>query len=304
MVLDALSWVLTQMYLGLAGAVHVVVNAATFFDFADKTNVMRVIYYGASVELFFFLFDVVLIVWIIGWFHRGFLWAVVRGMERSANTIGRIAAWAGLLLVLQQIMVIFLQSIFRLGEISVGPFGVGLTESVGWWGDSLKLWNAVVVCLCCAYTFVQGSHVRVDLVYANVGHRAKRMIDMLGSVLFMVPVLTLTWFYAWFFLWRHLITPKVNATDKLDSMMAKAALFRWNVETIGFSPNGFDGYILFKVLLLAFCAMMLMQAVTVFYRAFLELVEGEASAGKYLDADDPEDAQARRKTDQHQGQGA
>jgi hypothetical protein len=41
-------------------------------------------------------------------------------------------------------------------------------------GRGLKFWNAMVVCLCVSYTFVQGGHVRVDLVYSAVKHRTKR----------------------------------------------------------------------------------------------------------------------------------
>jgi hypothetical protein len=33
----------------------------------------------------------------------------------------------------------------------------------------------MVVCLCVSYTFVQGGHVRVDLVYSAVKHRTKRV---------------------------------------------------------------------------------------------------------------------------------
>ena len=188
-------------------------------------------------------------------------------------------------MVLQQIMVVFLQSIFRVADISVGPFGLDLTMPLGWYADGLKFHNAIVVTLCCAYTFVQGGHVRVDLVYASVSHSTKRVIDMFGCIFFMLPAMLITWFYAWFFLWRHLITPKVSAADPLDRMLMKARAVRWNVETTGFSPNGFNGYFLFKVLLVAFCLLMILQSVAFFFRSYLEWREGEDSAGKYLNKD-------------------
>ena len=44
---------------------------------------------------------------------------------------------------------------------------------------------------------------------------------------------------------------------------------RWNVETIGFSPNGFTAYFLFKVLLVTFTALMIfIHAVAFFYRSY------------------------------------
>ena len=143
----------------------------------------------------------------------------------------------------------------------------------------------MVVALCCTYTFVQGGHVRVDLIYSAVSHRTKRLIDMVGSVLFMLPTAIIIWMYGWYFMWRHLITPKPSASDALDRLLLKARAVRWNVETIGFSPNGFNAYFLFKILLVAFAGMVFIHAVAFFYRSYLEYVEGEESAGKNIDKD-------------------
>jgi hypothetical protein len=68
-------------------------------------------------------------------------------------------------------------------------------------------------------------------------------------------------------------------------MMRKARIVKWNVETIGFSPNGFNGYFLFKILMLCFVALVMLQAVAFFYRSYLERREGEGSIGKYMDRD-------------------
>ena len=263
-----------------------------------KQSVMRLVYYGASAELFFVLFVAFLGLTVMGWASRRFLWGVVRGMEAGLNWLGRIAAWAGLVMVLQQTMIIFLQRIFRVSEISIGPFGSAFTRSLSWYSEELKLYNAMIVCLCVGWTFVQGGHVRVDLVYSAVGHRTKRAIDMAGSLVFMLPALALIWLYAWYFFWRSMITPATSASDGLERLLAKARAVRWNVETIGFSPNGFDAYFLFKVLILLFTATATLQAFAFFWRSWLEWREGEASAGRYLDrdwlgtGDEPTDARA------------
>jgi TRAP-type mannitol/chloroaromatic compound transport system permease small subunit len=47
----------------------------------------------------------------------------VRGLETMANVIGRTAAWAGLMMVLIQVMIVFLQRIFRVAAIELGPMG-------------------------------------------------------------------------------------------------------------------------------------------------------------------------------------
>lgn len=192
-------------------------------------------------------------------------------------------------MVLQQIMIIFLQRIFRVADITIGPFGYVFTKDLSWFAEELKLYNALIVALCASYTFVQGGHVRVDLFYARMSFRGKRIVDMFGSIFFILPVMTLTWMFGWFFMWRHLVVPKIAATDALDSVLRKSKLFKWNVETIGFSPNGFDGYFLFKILLVAFAGMMFLQGIAFFYRSLLEMIEGPASEGKYQDKDNLED---------------
>ena len=79
----------------------------------------------------------------------------------------------------------------------------------------------------------------------------------------------------------------------------KSRALRWNVETIGFSPNGFNAYFLFKVLLVAFAGMVFLQAVAFFYRSYLEWVEGPESEGKYLDKDKLGDADAELVAEIH-----
>lgn len=268
-----------------------IINAPMWLDWLtwentleDKQSLMRFVYYGGSVEFFFVLATLILGMTIYGMINNKFMWSVVRVLEGFANTVGRFFAWAGLLMVLQQIMIVFLQRIFTRPDISIG-FGIPLQFDISWFAEELKLYNALVICMCVTYAFVQGSHVRVDLVYAAVKFRTKKMIDMFGSLFFMVPSAVLTWMYGWYFLWRHLIVPNPSASDSLDRLVNKARALRWNVETIGFSPNGFTGYFLFKVLLVTFTAMVFIHAIAFFYRSFLEWKEGEESENKYLDKD-------------------
>ena len=80
-------------------------------------------------------------------------------------------------------------------------------------------------------------------------------------------------------------TPKPSASDTLDRLLLKARALRWNVETIGFSPNGFDAYFLFKILLVAYAGLVFLHGIAFFYRSLLEWIEGPESADKYLDRD-------------------
>jgi TRAP-type mannitol/chloroaromatic compound transport system permease small subunit len=284
--IDFVVWVLQNIALAPYHLFVAITNPGAWLNWSNPEAVMRFIYYGASVEFFFVVFTTVLVITALGMaWKRDILWGGVRILEGIGNAVGRAAAWAGLAMVLIQVMIVFLQRIFRVAQIELGPMGTAVAMDLSWWAEGLKFWNAMVVCLCVSYTFIQGGHVRVDLFYSNVKYRTKRIIDMVGCVIFMVPAIVVTYLYAWFFMWRHLMTPAVTSTGDLDRMLMQSRIFRWNVETIGFSPNGFNAYFLFKVLIVLFCVLVFLQAVAFFWRSYLEWVEGEESAGKYLDKD-------------------
>jgi TRAP-type mannitol/chloroaromatic compound transport system permease small subunit len=303
--LEGISWVAQNIGLAFVNFFSAIVQPGLWLDWSNREALARFIYYGGSVEFFFVVFTAFLILTAIGLWRSGFMWGMVRGLEGMANGLGRFVAWFGLIMVLQQIVIIFLQRVFRVATIEFGPFapfgypllpGPSFIRDLSWWSEELKLYNAMIVCLCVTYTFVQGGHVRVDLLYSNVRFRTKKIIDMLGSVFFMMPAAVLTWLFAWFFMWRSLITPKVSASDKLEQLILKSKLIKWNVETIAFSPNGFDAYFLFKLLMVAFCGLVFLQAWAFLWRSILEFREGERAAGRFVDRDAPGDSTSELQT--------
>ncbi|MEO1796559.1 MAG: TRAP transporter small permease subunit [Pseudomonadota bacterium] len=297
--MEALSWFATNLALGFYNVFYAITHPMSWLNWGDPKAVMRFIYYGGSVELFFSIFAIFLVVTAIGFWKNAFMWGVVRGLEGFANTVGRLAAWAGLLMVLQQVVIVVIQRIFLEAQIAFG-FGVQFSKDISWYAEELKLYNAMIVCLCCAYTFVQGGHVRVDLIYSAVSYRTKRIIDMAGSLCLMMPFAVLAWMYSWYFMWRHLVNPPVSASDTLQRLVdGKSRAFRWSVETIGFSPNGFNAYFLFKVLLVVLVGMIFLQAVAFFYRSYLEYKEGEGAEGKFLDKDKLGDEEAELAAEIH-----
>lgn len=294
--LEGIGWFLSNIGMAFVNLFTAIANPGLWLDWSNRESLARFIYYGASVEFFFVVFTLFLVLTVAGLLSARLMWGMVRGLEGFANLVGRTVAWVGLIMVLQQIMIIFLQRVFRVSTIEIGPFspfgypllpGVTFAKDLSWWSEELKLWNAMIVCLCVTYTFVQGGHVRVDLMYANVRFRTKKVIDMFGAVFFMMSGAVLTWLFAWFFLWRSLVTPKVSASETLEMLLRKATVMKWNVETIGFSPNGFDAYFLFKILMVAYCGLVFLHGMAFFWRSLQEFREGETSENKYLDRDDP-----------------
>ena len=293
---DGVVWFFQNLILAAYNIGYAVSNPELWLDWSEKKSIMRFVYYGGSVEFFFAILLIVLVLFFIGVLRPSFMWGQIRVLEGFANTVGRFFAWAGLLMVLQQVLIVVMQRIFTRPDI-VLSFGVPLSFDISWYAEELKLYNALVVSLCATYTFVQGGHVRVDLFYAGAKFRTKKIVDMFGSVVFMLPMAVIIWMYGWYFLWRHLIVPKPSASDALDRLLAKSRVLKWNVETIGFSPNGFTGYFIFKILLVAFAGMIFIHAVAFFMRSFQELREGQSSENKYKDLDQLPDLTDIAKTE-------
>ena len=282
--LSGVLWFFQGLLYSLVNLFNAISNPELWLDWSDKKALMRFIYYGGSTELFFVFLLCFIVIVLAGLLSQRFLWGFVRVTEGISNSVGRLVAWAGLIMVIQQVMIVFLQRIFARPDIVIG-FGIPIDYGVSWFAEELKLYNAAIICLCISYTFVQQGHVRVDLFYAPASFKKKKIIDMCGAAFFMIPMAVLMWMYTWFFMWRHLITPKVSASDKIELMLRKARVVKWNVETIGFSANGFTGYFLFKVLMVTMVAFIFLQAISFFCRSLAEYREGKDSEGKFLDLD-------------------
>ena len=282
--LSGILWFFQGLLYSVVNLFTAISNPQLWLDWSDKKALMRFIYYGGSTELFFVFLLCFIIIVLAGLLSQRFLWGFVRVTEGISNSVGRLVAWAGLIMVIQQVVIVFLQRIFARPDIVIG-FGIPIEYGVSWFAEELKLYNAAIICLCISYTFVQQGHVRVDLFYAPASFRKKKIIDMCGAAFFMIPMAVLMWMYSWFFMWRHLITPKVSASDKVELMLRKARVVKWNVETIGFSANGFTAYFLFKVLMVTMVAFIFLQAISFFCRSLAEYREGKDSEGKFLDLD-------------------
>ncbi|RPF92825.1 MAG: C4-dicarboxylate ABC transporter permease, partial [Rhodobacteraceae bacterium TMED160] len=181
---DGCLWFFQNLLFAFYNIGYAVANPGMWLDWSEKKSIMRFVYYGGSVEFFFSVLLIFLVLFFIGVFRPAFMWGHIRVLEGFANTVGRFFAWAGLIMVLQQVLIIVMQRIFTRPDIVIG-FGIPLSYDISWYAEELKLYNALVVSLCATYTFVQGGHVRVDLFYAGAKFRTKKIVDMFGSIVFM-----------------------------------------------------------------------------------------------------------------------
>jgi TRAP-type mannitol/chloroaromatic compound transport system permease small subunit len=101
-------------------------------------------------------------------------------LDRISVFLGKTSAWLTLLMVIVTFVVVVMRYVFDVGFI-------WLQESVVWM-------HAFVFMVGAAYTLQQEEHVRVDIFYRDMSPQRKAWIDIIGVVLFLLP---LCFFLAW-----------------------------------------------------------------------------------------------------------
>jgi len=103
--------------------------------------------------------------------------AVVNGIEWLNERIGRLVSWLVLLLVLN--------------TFAVAALRYGFSRGWVWLQETYVWMHAIVFLGAAGYTFLHDGHVRIDVIYGSVSVRAKAWINLLGTLLILVPMLTM-----------------------------------------------------------------------------------------------------------------
>ncbi|PID62803.1 MAG: hypothetical protein CSB44_03070 [Gammaproteobacteria bacterium] len=225
---------------------------------------------GQSVDFLYMMLALLIIVCVAGYFNRRFLRGTVLTLEVFNRRVGQTASWFVLMLMLQQVLIIVVGQVFRGNELYFAPFGMDLAaEELQWLSGQLKFYNTLLIALASAYTFIEGGHVRVDLVYGNLRRRTKHWVDLVGSLLFMLPLSMLLWWFAW-----PLATNSMFSQRPMNIFSDKASWrgFKW--ESSGTAE--FTWVWAFKAMILVFAALLFLQAVAFLLRNLWALLEPDA----------------------------
>ena len=95
-------------------------------------------------------------------------------LDRISVVIGNTAAWMTLFMVIVTFVVVVLRKTLNVGFI-------WLQEAVVWM-------HAAVFMLGAAYTLHAEDHVRVDVLYRSMSPRRRAWIDLVGVLVFLLPV--------------------------------------------------------------------------------------------------------------------
>ena len=160
--------------------------------------------------------------------------AGVAAIDTLNEIIGRGVAWLALAMVLVTFTVVVLRYAFDLGWIA-------MQESVTWL-------HSLVFLLGAAYTLKHAGHVRVDIFYAAASPRRKALVDLLGSLLLLLPICLFIFYVSWDYV--------------ADS---------WSVWESSREAGGLPGIFLLKSTLLVMAGLLLLQGLAEAIRAALVL---------------------------------
>lgn len=104
-------------------------------------------------------------------------------LDGIAERVGNAAAWLALGLVLMTFAVVMLRYLFQLGWIAMQ--------------ESILYLHAALFLLGAAYTLKRDGHVRVDIFYRGFTAKRKALIDLLGSLLLLLPVCSFLLWVSW-----------------------------------------------------------------------------------------------------------
>jgi TRAP-type mannitol/chloroaromatic compound transport system permease small subunit len=159
------------------------------------------------------------------------------GIDRVTTAIGRAVAWLALAIVLMQFGLVIGRYVFSVGSVSA-------TESVIYG-------QAFLVALTAAWTLAAGGHVRVDIFYGDASPRRRALVDLMGTVLLLLPfMLTLLW------------------------LSVPYALRSWAIMERSQETGGLPLVFVLKTLIPVFALLMALQGIAQAIRAAAALTEG------------------------------
>jgi TRAP-type mannitol/chloroaromatic compound transport system permease small subunit len=174
---------------------------------------------------------------------------VADAVDRVIRWLGQAAAWLSLLMVLVTFLVVALRYAFDQGSIA-------LQESVTYMHASLFM-------LAIAYTLGRDGHVRVDILYQRLSQRGRAWVDLLGTLLLLVPVCVLILWLGWDYV-----------------------LQSWRLKEGSREAGGLAGVYLLKSLILIMPTLLLVQGLSWVIRNGLFLRGVEEALGRGEGGDD------------------
>ena len=95
-------------------------------------------------------------------------------LDRISNITGNATSWLTLAMVILTSIIVVMRYVFDAGLI--------------WMQESVTWMHAAVFMVGAAYTLLHEEHVRVDIFYRKMSERNRAIVDLIGVVLFLLPL--------------------------------------------------------------------------------------------------------------------
>ncbi|KAE8437872.1 MULTISPECIES: TRAP transporter small permease subunit [Halomonadaceae] len=101
--------------------------------------------------------------------------AFIGALDRASEWFGRTLAWLIIIMMLIQFAIVLLRYMFSINSIFMQ--------------ELVMYMHASVFMLAAAYTFRHDGHVRVDIFYRGMTPRRQALVNIVGILLLMIPVM-------------------------------------------------------------------------------------------------------------------
>ena len=116
--------------------------------------------------------------------------------------LGKLFSWSLLIMVILTFIIVILRYLFNIGFI--------------WMQELVRYLYASVFMLCAAYTLANDEHVRVDIFYSKLKNKHKMIINVIGSLIFLIPVCLCILYYSY--------TYVINSWAQLEGSLEERGL--------------------------------------------------------------------------------
>ena len=82
--------------------------------------------------------------------------------------------------------------------------------------ELVRFLYAAVFMICAAYTLVENAHVRVDIFYSKLSEKRKNIVNVIGSLIFLLPVCFITFYYSFSYV--------INSWQQLEGSLEERGL--------------------------------------------------------------------------------
>ena len=163
---------------------------------------------------------------------------IISFFEKLNKFIGEYISWFIIFMVIIQLSIVMFRYIYGVGFLKLQELLIYL--------------HGLSFTLAAAYTLLNDEHVRVDLIYRAASNKYKSLINIIGSLLFLIPFCIITF------------------STSLPYVKRSWKILEGSPET-----SGLNAVFILKTALIVFPLLLLFQGISIIYRNLINFIESK-----------------------------